>query len=368
VNKARTILGTANPGDNIYFNRGNTFKGTTNFKILLLTRSGTQANPITIGAYGSGAVPIIEGAGPFSASPQFTIGIVCDRADWYIIQDLEITNTTAGTEFVGCRDIVLRRLSIHDLGAAGIVVQGRYSETTLLRASARFEIHDNTIYKTGLATNGEGIYIGTDPLHNKADDPTSDVTVYNNVIHDTAHEGIECKPDTIRCKVHHNRLYNIGHDGITLGWRPEDPVTDNDAWDNTIFDVKHDCIVAGSRGTNIDIYNNVLANCGAGGSAESCIQVHSAIVSGSVRHNTCYNANGSGIIIATSGVISRDNIVWGSGSGNDAADPLFINAASKNFNLQTGSPARGTASDGSNRGALQDPSFIPTPVNLRIVP
>lgn len=42
------------PGDNIYFNRGDTFTGT-----IVITESGTSGSPITIGAYGTGDKPII---------------------------------------------------------------------------------------------------------------------------------------------------------------------------------------------------------------------------------------------------------------------------------------------------------------------
>ncbi len=44
------------PGDNIYFNRGDTFTGT-----LVLDASGTSGNVITFGAYGTGVNPIITG-------------------------------------------------------------------------------------------------------------------------------------------------------------------------------------------------------------------------------------------------------------------------------------------------------------------
>jgi parallel beta-helix repeat protein len=44
------------PGDRIFFRRGDIFYGT-----LTISRSGTAANPITIGAYGSGVDPIIYG-------------------------------------------------------------------------------------------------------------------------------------------------------------------------------------------------------------------------------------------------------------------------------------------------------------------
>ncbi|HEY5462719.1 MAG TPA: hypothetical protein VIJ95_05630, partial [Hanamia sp.] len=44
------------PGDNILFNSGNTFYGS-----ITVSNSGASGNPITFGAYGSGAKPIITG-------------------------------------------------------------------------------------------------------------------------------------------------------------------------------------------------------------------------------------------------------------------------------------------------------------------
>ncbi|MGD0756230.1 MAG: Ig-like domain-containing protein [Bacteroidales bacterium] len=44
------------PGDRILFNRGDTFNGTLN-----ISKSGSIGNPITVGAYGTGADPVING-------------------------------------------------------------------------------------------------------------------------------------------------------------------------------------------------------------------------------------------------------------------------------------------------------------------
>jgi hypothetical protein len=46
-----------NPGDNIYFERGQTWRERLN-----IPSSGNSSDPITFGAYGSGAKPIINGA------------------------------------------------------------------------------------------------------------------------------------------------------------------------------------------------------------------------------------------------------------------------------------------------------------------
>lgn len=50
--------GFIQPGDKILFNQGDTFVGQ-----LLIKRSGTEAQPIEIGSYGSGAKPILTGVG-----------------------------------------------------------------------------------------------------------------------------------------------------------------------------------------------------------------------------------------------------------------------------------------------------------------
>jgi parallel beta-helix repeat protein len=53
---------TFKPGDQIMFNRGNTFYGT-----IIVSQSGTSSSPITYGAYGSGALPIITGFSSISS-------------------------------------------------------------------------------------------------------------------------------------------------------------------------------------------------------------------------------------------------------------------------------------------------------------
>ncbi len=63
------------PGDNLLLLRGCRWKGP-----LLVTRSGTQDAPITIGAYGEGALPIIEDA----YQNIFVTG------DWFVIQDVHV--------------------------------------------------------------------------------------------------------------------------------------------------------------------------------------------------------------------------------------------------------------------------------------
>jgi len=56
IAKINSAFSTFNPGDNILFNRGDTFYGT-----IIITKSGIAGNPITFGAYGNGPDPVITG-------------------------------------------------------------------------------------------------------------------------------------------------------------------------------------------------------------------------------------------------------------------------------------------------------------------
>lgn len=56
IAKFNSYFSSFQPGDVILFNRGEEFAGG-----MLISRSGTAASPITIGSYGTGAMPIISG-------------------------------------------------------------------------------------------------------------------------------------------------------------------------------------------------------------------------------------------------------------------------------------------------------------------
>ena len=56
LSKLNSIMATLNPGDRIYFQRGDYFEGA-----ITITRSGTSGAPITFSAYGSGSNPVISG-------------------------------------------------------------------------------------------------------------------------------------------------------------------------------------------------------------------------------------------------------------------------------------------------------------------
>ena len=71
---------TFQPGDQILLQRGDFFTG----KIYLNGDSGTKENPIVVGAYGTGADPIISCIG-------YRAGVHIRNAEYIEVSDLEIT-------------------------------------------------------------------------------------------------------------------------------------------------------------------------------------------------------------------------------------------------------------------------------------
>ena len=109
-----------------------------------------------------------------------------------------------------------------------------------------------------------------------------------------------------------------------------------------------------ARGTGNQIYNNLLYNNGAGLSQAYSIEVYHALNT-EIYNNTIYNSGVDGILIDPEGdgTIVRNNIAYGHSSGDyvnngtrSTADhnllgtnPMFMNSAAGNFDLQSGSPA-----------------------------
>ena len=56
IAKLNSFFASLSPGDAVLFNRGKNFPGA-----IIISRSGSAGAPITIGAYGSGAKPVISG-------------------------------------------------------------------------------------------------------------------------------------------------------------------------------------------------------------------------------------------------------------------------------------------------------------------
>src|SRR5207237_9504076 len=90
------------PGDSLLFNRGTTCAGS-----FVFSSSGTSANRITIGAYGTGALPAIDGTGQNRAVKLLDTSYVT-------LQDMEVKNSRVWGVLV---------TTDHSAPAVGITVQ-----------------------------------------------------------------------------------------------------------------------------------------------------------------------------------------------------------------------------------------------------
>lgn len=199
------------PGDSLLFNRGTTCAGS-----FVFSSSGTSTSPITIGAYGTGADPAIDGTGQNRAVKLLDTSYVT-------MQDMEVKNsrvwgilvtTDHDAPAVG---ITLQNLTVHDVTGGdytamnakwtGLVVfaPGMVVEPNMTKGSGTYDrnsyfqnvLVDNvTAYNTTLWA---GIFVWgvqIDQDHGWARDcanqaiQSRNITIQNSTVHDTYGDGI----------------------------------------------------------------------------------------------------------------------------------------------------------------------------------
>jgi hypothetical protein len=202
-----------NPGDRILLKRGETFPG----KLYLSNKNGTSESPIVVGAYGSGAMPIIDAAG-------YRAGVHLENSSYFTVQDLEITAdggvTVDGSDpqlrygvyvnvlWNGSVDsITLTNLYIHDIYPEQDKSSEGANPTTYMGTAIRLAgtggssvnfpasnlvVQDCVIERTGFKAVEMQRCDGVSVLNNRMDDiggpalqPSrcSDVTVRDNIVY-----------------------------------------------------------------------------------------------------------------------------------------------------------------------------------------
>jgi hypothetical protein len=152
------------PGDYILLKRGQTWNEQLN-----ISSSGLADTPITYGAYGAGAAPVIDGTGIAIAQQQ---GLVNSSAKNYLtIRDLEIRNSPVdGMVPYLANGLQIRNCSIHNNQFNGILL---FNGNNAVIDGSSF--YNNSL---NLTSNYAGIAIdGNSP-------PQSNITISNNAIHD----------------------------------------------------------------------------------------------------------------------------------------------------------------------------------------
>jgi len=195
-----------------------------------------------------------------------------------------------------------------------------------------------------------------------------DLSVHDNVIHDTVCDGINfatVDPSQGKVEAYNNLIYNVG-----LGPDPADGAAD---YAGIYVAGETD---SGSNGTGaVEVYNNTLYNCGSRANSDSGAFNNGGASPSLTMHldNNLVVATGSDAYVASdsaAGLMTGSNNLWFGASGAAPAgftasvtgDPMLEAAASDNFHLLTGSPVIGAGIptnatfdfDGNSRGSSFD--------------
>ena len=185
---------TFGAGDKILFKRGSSWTGT-----LYPKGSGASGNPITIDAYGSGALPVINGNGKYyTTSDPIDSAVYLRSQSHWVISNIEVTNkTTTKAERYGIHidgsggqntGITIRNTKVHDVTndgnageharIAGIAVWARSwgdsFSNVLVEGNEVYNIGSTAIYVNGMKWVGSAV----------------NNVIRNNYVHEIGGDGI----------------------------------------------------------------------------------------------------------------------------------------------------------------------------------
>lgn len=200
IEKVNNSWASINPGDNILLKRGETFTDAR----LDIKKGGTESNPLTVGAYGSGTKPTIS-----NSSGGINNGYA--NIDYVIIQDIHVKDATSdqGIAFGGKNhhsNITISRCTVNNIGSGrnGILIAN--TDTYIIEDCAIYDCSNNGIVIYGSATY-----------------PATNGIIRRNVIHDivkndgiTLHENSNSDSVGPNHQILDNEIYNCGEDGIDL--------------------------------------------------------------------------------------------------------------------------------------------------------
>lgn len=349
-----TLASGLNPGDTVSFKCGDTFNtgGASHGIEIFNGSSGSISNPVVIGRYGTctgSNDPILNGT---------------NTGSHHIVQ-------FEGTSYVNFSNFTIQNCGgqclwftdsppnlTHHITVSDVVM----SSCNYGCVRIKDDSHDITITDFKISNSQEGFYIGTNA---DSTDNTNRITILRGEIYDCTQDAIEFKQGVFGVTVKHVYVHDIsGSNGFgtqALNYTPGGVIN---VFENNWFENTSD--TGGLFKGNVSAKYNLFVNNGIGpitlsgdyrNDATAFVQTGNPFNSAVFRYNTVVNGADEAINndIGAS-LTSSDNVKWGNGSGNDASNPLFVNTATNDFNLQAGSPAIGSGAGGTDRGAFHSPS------------
>lgn len=309
-------------GDNIYFNKGDTW-----YEELVIPSSGVSGSPITIGSYGSGAAPIIDGSSAATT--------------WAATAHAEVFSK----EFAGPPAVVLEGSTLLTF----VPWDTNLATTYAAMSASTWTFNGNTAYawcsddadpdthsmRVSSTANEDCIqsvdksYITIDGLQLQHatrdgfisyDSPSTNVSniiVKNCVITEVGRNGVlisnqnggDASYNTTDCLVDNNTISYTGSHGISIAYGIEDTIVSNNnisyaGWriDLGRHGISLYCNVSTNPPDNITINNNTVTYTyqQTDGTEGTGIQLDDYSKNCTVKFNNCNNNEGSGIGINNS--------------------------------------------------------------------
>jgi parallel beta-helix repeat protein len=334
---------TFKPGDVILFKRGVMWK-----EQLTVKQSGTSSSPITIGAYGTGNAPVIDG------SLSRNHGIYMNGRAYIVVRDLKIQNTKhASVRIDGSRYIIVRDNTMYVNGRAGVFVQS--SNNCLIKGNkmttpnTEYNIQTDGIYAQRNSYNTyEGNHI---VISNRHKDQHCDAiqfyqetsaTVKNNYVEQDNTkggnaQGIYCSENTGTFRIFNNIGYGMYTTSSLIKFKNTSSYSGKvQIVGNTLYGGKGALVQ--TNDPYIIFKNNIVVTAGS----YLLVSFEKAVGTKSNINNNLYRRRGTGSTVVAYAGASYTMTKWKSAGFDQSGletDPRFVSISSKNFQLASGSPA-----------------------------
>jgi uncharacterized repeat protein (TIGR02059 family) len=324
ISKVNSTMSSFKPGDQILFNKGDTWNGST----ITIGCAGTSAFHITIGSYGSGNKPIIQNN---SGVPIYIAA--ANRGYWTIDGlDLRTTYVNVNSRTSG---IMTDYWSGNDPGATpGWLIKNCNFNCGIFFAGPNVDILNNSFNGTaGGANANTAIYIrGING---------SNAVIENNVITNFYGRGIWIMHGANDVIVRYNTIHNIFYDGDAgHGINNDGYGVRNDAmqvYGNTVGNVD-EIGINGENAFNADYYDNYVYNCGWYGfdiylysNGDNNTDHRGQITNDIIHNNIIYNCNDGIMAYDAAGYTIANNVFYKNDALGTEKYAFYVTGTSANY-------------------------------------